>query len=61
MGLLLLKLLQEWTAVRRSMKSSGETPVETEEEQELRRLQEDRAAFADLMSYNVQRAYGREE
>jgi len=28
------------------------------EEQELRRLQEDRAAFATLMGYNMQMAYG---
>lgn len=28
------------------------------EEQELRRMQEDRAAFAQLMGYNAQRAYG---
>lgn len=28
------------------------------EEEELRRLQEDRAAFAQLMGYNADRAYG---
>lgn len=57
MGLLLLKLLQEWTAVRRSMKSSGETPVETEEEKELRRVSAEaqryyEQGFVNLMSYD---------
>lgn len=31
------------------------------EEQELQRLREDRAAFARLMDYNVDRAYGQDE
>jgi len=30
----------------------------TQEERELQRLQEDRAAFATLMGYNVRTAYG---
>ena len=33
-------------------------PPPSVEEQELRRLQEDRAAFATLMGYNAQVAYG---
>ena len=31
------------------------------EERELQRLQEDRAAFSQLMGYNADRAYGRDE
>lgn len=31
------------------------------EERELERLREDRAAFTQLMGYNVDRAYGQEE
>ena len=32
----------------------------TVQEQELQRLQEDRAAFTQLMGYNTDRAYGRD-
>lgn len=41
---------------RRSVPEKREPPQM--EEQELQRLQEDRAAFAQLMGYNADRAYG---
>lgn len=41
---------------RRSVPKRSEPPVM--EEKELQRLQEDRAAFAQLMGYNADRAYG---
>ena len=41
---------------RKSVPEKKEPPCV--EEQELQRLQEDRAAFAQLMGYNVDRAYG---
>lgn len=41
---------------RRSVPKRSEPPVM--EEQERQRLQEDRAAFAQLMGYNADRAYG---
>lgn len=41
---------------RKSVPGTREAPKV--EEQELLRLQEDRAAFAQLMGYNAERAYG---
>ena len=44
---------------RRSVPQKAQPPAATE--QELLRLQEEKLAFAQMMSYNVDRAYGNGE
>lgn len=44
---------------RRSVPEKAQPPAI--EEQELLRLQEDKAAFAQMMSYNAEKAYGNGE
>lgn len=42
---------------RKSVRQTVQPPVQ--EEQELRRLQEDKQAFSQLLGYNAERAYGK--
>lgn len=55
-ALLALGFALGWRLAPRTKASVPPPP----EEQELKALQEDRAAFAQLMGYNAQRAYGNE-
>ena len=57
LGLLLLGI--GFWAGRKSVRTRPQP--EQKSEQELQKLREDRTAFAQLMGYNVEKAYGREE
>lgn len=58
-GILLLGL--GFWAGRKTAERETRPAPRTPEEQELRRLQEDKAAFDLLMGYSAQRAYGGED
>lgn len=59
LALLALGFWSGWKANGRMARHMPAPPKP--EEQELRRLEEDKAAFALLMGYNAQRAYGAAE
>ena len=54
---LLLVAAGYWLGKRQKQPAAMPPP----EERELQRLREDRAAFSQLMGYNADRAYGRDE